>query len=306
MKKSTIIIIVLSVLALLVVLGIGTVIGAGFFFVKSIEKKLEARTVVVENLKTGDVTTIPIGASHGFPAVSPVSDNVLWVKGSDSTDILLLQNYSSNEVDTLFQANSTLLPVRIIGEDSYFFQTDDSLSTLCVFRGGENRVDTLSEPFRHDFNCKLSPNGKIVAKTAPGSTGFHELFLFFPEKNKSIEMTKSKSFLNQISTLCWVDSTHVAFISFLTIYVMNIETGSIDRELELSGLNNFTELFVNPADQKQIYLKARASEGDLSFQIYRINMTDGTCETWREGESMFTMGFAFSENGEKLIYTGNE
>ncbi len=294
--KKTFLVILISVLT--GIFGIGLIVST---LLNIIQESMGSGTLVIEDLNTGETFQIALSNNRGFPVLSPDGKSVVCATVSNTDDHLIHYNLLSGAEDTLLRSTASLYAAGWdeSGKSIYYFTENSKQVMLCRYDG--TVVDTLSvfPEYRSEF--RISPNGKYVVMmdTVRNRNG---IFLHDVESGSRYELSKNVNLMTTPSAICWLDSTRIAFVSDLNLYVMNVKTARIERNLEVSELSNFVEIFGNPSERNHLYLKARQSDGGVGFKLYKLDILKGTCEIWRDDKSDFTLAYQFNKDGTKLIY----
>ena len=98
------------------------------------------------------------------------------------------------------------------------------------------------------------------------------------------------------------DSQKIAYISFISVVIIDTAGKKIE-EMDLAGLNNFTDLFFNPRDENILYFKARPSQSLASdFNLYRLSRKDKEIKILRKA-SFYESNYDISPDGRYLVYS---
>ena len=95
----------------------------------------------------------------------------------------------------------------------------------------------------------------------------------------------------------------VFLMSFLTLVVMNMDGETVD-EINLTGLNNFSELSFWPGSDDTLVLKARpAASVSLRFNLYKVSRSTGNFEIWKTDRGMVELGHNISSDHRLMTYS---
>jgi hypothetical protein len=293
-----------------IIIGVGLVLilalGGGIFYgFRTLVNQISHLDVIVEDLVTGNITTIASGGQYFSPTFSPDGSRVLFVQNEE--DHFQINTYSLQErsisvliEDGIRRFDPTWGP---FGQTILYSSEQSGQRDLWLYSLEDKRMTQLTQDKALEFDPKLSPDGKWVLFLQEGENGKDELFIMPLERGAKIQLTKTRNFLHKIELPTWApNSQEIAFISFLSLIIVNTE-GNIVKEVDLTSLANITQLLFLPTDPDILILKARDPDGGaFSFNIYKINRHSGKIELWKEGRRFLEFDYDINPDGRLLTY----
>jgi Tol biopolymer transport system component len=153
----------------------------------------------------------------------------------------------------------------------------------------------------------VSPDGKWVLFTQKTEGIMHEVFIVPASGGEKVRLTHTENFLNEAQSPAWFpDSERIAFFSFLDLVVIDLKGERLD-EVNLAGLNNFSELVIHPAGGGNVVVfKARPAQA-MSFNpnLYALSLKEKEL-TLLEGVSFWDQGLDISPDGKYIVYASPE
>lgn len=297
---------VVGLIAILGILGIAVIVGGGYYFIKYIEKRADKASLTILDLSNDSKESLTVLTPiKGRGIFSPNDENILTTIVRNETNYLIVYNLTTNSGDTIIESSEHIAAIGWSPDgNTVFYSTNkDNQRDIWKIYLETMYKERLTNDLAFEKDIKLSPDGQHLLFTHIGSTNHEELFMLNTQGGEKIELTQSTNIMKYPQTPFWIDNNHVAYISFLTLTVMNTKTGGISNTINLAGLNNFSDGFRNPLNSDKVYIKARNASGGFSYNLYEISLPDGSFIEWRKGFSMFSQDISMSNSGDKLLYT---
>lgn len=271
-----------------------------------LEKRVGQMTIWVEAVETGNATPITMLRQCSHPTFCPEGHEILFDEAEgNGFDRIGTYDLETGEKNIIIPSLPcvTGLAWHPDGQSVFYIAAEDSQRDIWRHNLVDQSRIRLTDDPDNEYRIKLSEDGRWLLFTQKTDDNREDVFLMDTDGGEKRRMTNSDSMLKDIEYVAWApNSTEFAFVSFLSVIIMNIN-GDIVNTISLVGLSNISELFFSPESDDVIYFKAMGhGSTTMRMNLYKLSRKSGSFDIWKAGRSLFELHYDISRDGHYLVY----